>query len=103
MKDCRISRQNINNLSNKALDSRTINFNKLMILKEVLQVGGLMFFNNFSGLFSNDITVDLPVHIMSSPLKCVVNGTGHILDNLEEFREVLIKKIEDLCLGYIVS
>ncbi|MCD4820058.1 MAG: rod shape-determining protein [Candidatus Cloacimonetes bacterium] len=39
--------------------------------------------------------VDLPVHIMPSPLKCVVNGTGHILDNLEEFKEVLIKKIED--------
>ena len=40
-------------------------------------------------------TVDLPVHVVPAPLKCVVKGAGKILDNLESFKEVLIKKIED--------
>ena len=38
--------------------------------------------------------VDLPVHLMPESLKCVVKGSGMILDNLEEYKEVLIKKIE---------
>ncbi|MCF7857927.1 MAG: rod shape-determining protein [Candidatus Cloacimonetes bacterium] len=40
-------------------------------------------------------TVDLPVHVMSEALTCVLKGCGRVLDNMEEFREVLIKKIED--------
>ncbi len=39
--------------------------------------------------------VDLPVHTMPDPLKCVVRGTGKILENLEYYKEVMIKKIED--------
>ena len=39
--------------------------------------------------------VDLPVHIMPDSLLCVLKGSGHVLDNLEEFKKVLIKKIED--------
>ncbi|MCF7919083.1 MAG: rod shape-determining protein [Candidatus Cloacimonetes bacterium] len=39
--------------------------------------------------------VDLPVHVMPDALTCVVRGSGMILDNLEEYREVLIKKIEN--------
>jgi len=39
--------------------------------------------------------VDLPVHIMPDPLLCVLKGSGHVLDNLDDYREVLIKKIED--------
>jgi len=39
--------------------------------------------------------VDLPVHVIPEPLTCVVKGSGQILDNIEEYREVLIKKIED--------
>jgi rod shape-determining protein MreB len=39
--------------------------------------------------------VDLPVHIMPEALTCVVQGSGRILDNLEEYQEVLIKKIEN--------
>lgn len=38
--------------------------------------------------------VDLPVHVMPEALTCVVKGSGMILDNLEEYSEVLIKKIE---------
>lgn len=38
--------------------------------------------------------VDLPVHLMPDALTCVVKGSGMILDNLEEYKEVLIKKIE---------
>ena len=38
--------------------------------------------------------VDLPVHLMPESLTCVVKGSGMILDNLEEYKEVLIKKIE---------
>ncbi|MBC8385490.1 MAG: rod shape-determining protein [Candidatus Cloacimonetes bacterium] len=40
-------------------------------------------------------TVDLPVHVIDDPLTCVVKGSGQILDNLEQYKEVLIKKIED--------
>jgi len=40
-------------------------------------------------------TVDLPVHAVPESLTCVVMGSGKILDNLERYREVLIKKIED--------
>ncbi len=40
-------------------------------------------------------TVDLPVHVVPDPLTCVVKGSGRILDNIEEYKEVLIKKIED--------
>ena len=40
-------------------------------------------------------TVDLPVHVVPDPLTCVVKGSGKILDNIETYREVLIKKIED--------
>lgn len=40
-------------------------------------------------------TVDLPVHLVPDPLACVVKGSGKILDNLNLYREVLIKKIED--------
>ncbi len=40
-------------------------------------------------------TVDLPVHVVPDPLTCVVRGSGKILDNLEEYRTVLIKRIED--------
>lgn len=39
--------------------------------------------------------VDLPVHIMTDPLLCVLKGCGQVLDNLDEYRKVLIKKIED--------
>ncbi len=40
-------------------------------------------------------TVSLPVHVFPEALTCVVKGSGKILDNLEKFREVLIKKIDD--------
>ncbi|MDP8268864.1 MAG: rod shape-determining protein [Candidatus Tenebribacter davisii] len=40
-------------------------------------------------------TVDLPVHVMPEALTCVLKGCGRVLDNMEEYREVLIKKIED--------
>ncbi|MBC8414925.1 MAG: rod shape-determining protein [Candidatus Cloacimonetes bacterium] len=39
-------------------------------------------------------TVDLPVHVMPEPLTCVLKGCGQVLDNLEDYREVLLKKIE---------
>jgi rod shape-determining protein MreB and related proteins len=39
--------------------------------------------------------VDLPVHVVADPLTCVVKGSGKVLDNLENFRKVLIKKIEE--------
>lgn len=40
-------------------------------------------------------TVNLPVHVVPEALTCVVKGSGKILDNIEAYREVLIKKIED--------
>ena len=38
--------------------------------------------------------VDLPVHLITEALTCVVKGSGMILDNLEEYNEVLIRKNE---------
>ncbi len=39
--------------------------------------------------------VDLPVHVMTAPLLCVLKGCGAVLDNLDDYKEVLIKKIVD--------
>ncbi len=39
--------------------------------------------------------VDLPVHVVPNALTCVVKGSGQILDDLENYRKVLIKKIEE--------
>ncbi len=40
-------------------------------------------------------TVDLPVHIFPESLTCVLRGCGLVLDNMDEYQEVLIKKIND--------
>jgi rod shape-determining protein MreB len=40
-------------------------------------------------------TVDLPVHVVPDALECVVKGAGKVLDDVERYREVLIKRIED--------
>ena len=40
-------------------------------------------------------TVDLPVHVVPDPLECVVKGAGKVLDDVDRYREVLIKRIED--------
>ncbi|HHV36235.1 MAG TPA: rod shape-determining protein, partial [Candidatus Cloacimonetes bacterium] len=40
-------------------------------------------------------TVDLPVHVVPDPLVCVVRGAGMVLDDVERYRQVLIKKMED--------
>ena len=39
--------------------------------------------------------INLPAHVVHDPLTCVVRGTGKVLDNMEEFKDVLIKKEED--------
>ena len=40
-------------------------------------------------------TVDLPVHVVPDALECVVKGAGMVLDDVERYRQVLIKRIED--------
>jgi rod shape-determining protein MreB and related proteins len=40
-------------------------------------------------------TVDLPVHVVPDAMTCVVKGSGKILENLDAYRHMLIKKIED--------
>jgi len=40
-------------------------------------------------------TVDLPVHIVPDALECVVKGAGKVLDDIDRYRQVLIKRIED--------
>lgn len=40
-------------------------------------------------------TVDLPVHVVPDAMTCVVKGSGKILENLDTYRHMLIKKIED--------
>ncbi len=39
--------------------------------------------------------IDLPVHVMSEPLTCVVKGSGKILDDITKYKQVLLKKIDD--------
>lgn len=39
--------------------------------------------------------VDLPVHVIPEPLTCVVKGCGMILDDIERYRGVLIKKFDE--------
>ena len=39
--------------------------------------------------------VDLPVHVVPEPLVAIVKGCGKILDNIEDYKEVLIKKTEE--------
>jgi len=39
--------------------------------------------------------IDLPVHVVPDPLICVVKGSGKILDRIEEYKEVLIKKMDE--------
>nr|HPM01602.1 rod shape-determining protein [Candidatus Cloacimonadota bacterium] len=40
-------------------------------------------------------TVDLPVHVVADPLTCVVKGVGKILEDIDQYRDVLINKVED--------
>ncbi|HOQ80797.1 MAG TPA: rod shape-determining protein, partial [Candidatus Cloacimonadota bacterium] len=40
-------------------------------------------------------TVDLPVHVVPEPLTCVVKGVGKILEDIDQYRDVLINKIAD--------
>ena len=40
-------------------------------------------------------TVDLPVYVVPDALECVVKGAGKVLDDIDHYREVIIKRIED--------
>ncbi|MCK9330865.1 MAG: rod shape-determining protein [Candidatus Cloacimonetes bacterium] len=40
-------------------------------------------------------TVDLPVHVVPDPLTCVVKGSGKVLDDIEAYKEVLLKKMDE--------
>lgn len=40
-------------------------------------------------------TVDLPVHVVPDSMICVVRGAGMVLEDIERYRQVLIKKMED--------
>ncbi len=40
-------------------------------------------------------TVDLPVHVVADPLTCVVKGCGKILEDIDQYRDVLINRMED--------
>ncbi|MFA5498672.1 MAG: rod shape-determining protein [Candidatus Cloacimonadia bacterium] len=39
--------------------------------------------------------VDLPVHVIPEPLTCIAKGCGTILDDIERYSGVLIKKIDE--------
>lgn len=40
--------------------------------------------------------LDMPVHIAAEPLTAVARGTGIILENLEKYKDILIRKEDDL-------
>ncbi len=60
--------------------------------KGIVLTGGGALLKGFDKKLSE--TVDLPVFTVPNSLNCVVDGSGMIMNNLEKYKEVLIKSIE---------
>ena len=57
-------------------------------------VGGGALIAGLAGLLQKELNI--PVQIAEDPLTAVVRGTGIILEDLENFREVLIENEDEL-------
>ena len=60
--------------------------------------GGGAMLDGLSLLISK--TVNTPVHIVENPLMAVVNGTGQVLENFEDFEESIIRDEEEIPFSY---
>jgi len=60
----------------------------------VVLVGGGALITGLAGLLQRELNI--PVHIAEDPLTAVVRGTGIILEDLENFREVMIENEDEL-------
>ena len=59
----------------------------------IIIVGGGALIKGLDSLISEILKI--PVHIASEPLSAVVRGTGIVLENLDEYREVLVNYDDD--------
>lgn len=69
------------------------------IVSDIMQrgiylVGGGALIKGLDTLLSEEL--QMPVHIASEPLTAVARGTGIILENLDNYRDILIEKEDDL-------
>lgn len=60
----------------------------------IVMVGGGSFLRNLAALFESEIK--LPVNVPEDPLTAVVRGTGIIIENIEKYKDVLIKHDDEL-------
>lgn len=60
----------------------------------ITMVGGGSFLRNLSNLFEAEIKV--PVHVPDDPLTAVVRGTGIIIENLEKYKDILLKHDDEI-------
>jgi rod shape-determining protein MreB len=69
------------------------------IVSDIMQhgiylVGGGALIRGLDVLLNDELKI--PVYIASDPLTAIARGTGIILENLEEFKEVLIENEDEL-------
>ncbi|MBU1159622.1 rod shape-determining protein [Patescibacteria group bacterium] len=60
----------------------------------IVMVGGGSFLRNLANMFESEIKV--PVHIPDDPLTAVVRGAGIIIEDLEKYKDILIKHDDEL-------
>ena len=65
-----------------------------IVHRGIILVGGGALITGFADLLRKELKI--PIHIADEPLTSVVRGTGIIIENLEEFREVLIENEDEL-------
>ncbi|OGD66819.1 rod shape-determining protein [Candidatus Campbellbacteria bacterium RIFOXYC2_FULL_35_25] len=65
-----------------------------IIHKGIFLAGGGALIKGFDSLLSK--YVDVPVYIVDDPLTAVARGTGTVLENFEEYREILIQNDDEL-------
>ena len=59
----------------------------------IVLVGGGAMLRGLDGLLSESLKI--PVHVAGEPLSAVARGTGIILEDLEDYREILIDYDDD--------
>ena len=60
----------------------------------IIMVGGGAFLRGLAGLFEKETKI--PVYVAEDPLTAVVRGTGIVLEDLENLRDVLIQHEDDV-------
>ncbi len=59
-----------------------------IMAKGIVLAGGGALIKNLDKLISNE--TGMPVYVAEDPLDCVVKGTGHVLENIENLRTALV-------------